>query len=83
MKSLLLLLLPALFLGLLPARAADLPADFRTLELGAAAPDFRLPGIDGRHWTLADFAAAEVLMVYFTSNHDGWLPARKIKPASP
>ena len=52
-----------------PAPAADLPPDFRKLETGAAAPDFKLPGIDGRDWSLADFASAEVLMIYFTSNH--------------
>jgi len=45
------------------------PAGFQTLELGAQAPDFNLPGIDGRNYTLADFDQAEVLMVLFTSNH--------------
>ncbi len=45
------------------------PAGFRTLELGDPAPDFDLPGIDGRNYTLADFDHAEVLMVLFTSNH--------------
>ena len=45
------------------------PAGFTTLEIGAPAPDFDLPGIDGRNYTLADFSEAEVLMVLFTSNH--------------
>ena len=45
------------------------PAGFQTLELGAQAPDFDLPGIDGRNYTLADFDHADVLMVLFTSNH--------------
>lgn len=45
------------------------PPDKRTLAIGDAAPDFALPGIDGRTHRLADFAAAEVLMVLFTSNH--------------
>ncbi len=45
------------------------PEGFQTLELGAPAPDFNLPGIDGRNYTLADFDHAEVLMVLFTSNH--------------
>jgi peroxiredoxin len=45
------------------------PAGFRTLALGDAAPDFALPGIDGRTWRLADFAGPDVLMVLFTSNH--------------
>ncbi|MDB6135476.1 MAG: Redoxin [Verrucomicrobiales bacterium] len=51
-----------------PARAED-PLGFNRLAIGEAAPDFKLPGIDGRNWTLADFAASDVLMVYFTSNH--------------
>jgi len=51
--------------SLLSLRAADHP----TLALGAAAPDFRLPGVDGREYTLASFADAAVLVVIFTSNH--------------
>ena len=45
------------------------PPGFKTLEIGAPAPDFDLPGIDGRNYTLADFSQADVLMVLFTSNH--------------
>ncbi len=45
------------------------PAGFRTLAIGDAAPDFALPGIDGRTHKLADFAGPDVLMVLFTSNH--------------
>lgn len=48
---------------------ADTPPGFHKLEIGDAAPDFDLPGIDDRNWTLADFKDAKVLMVYFTSNH--------------
>ncbi len=51
------------------AAAETLPPDVRQLKIGDAAPDFRLPGIDGRDYTLADFASAEVLMVVFLSNH--------------
>jgi peroxiredoxin len=40
-----------------------------TLELGAAAPDFHLPATDGKSYTLADFASARVLVVFFTCNH--------------
>ncbi|MBK8476652.1 MAG: redoxin domain-containing protein [Opitutaceae bacterium] len=47
------------------ARAADHP----TLALGSPAPDFRLPGVDGKEHALADFAAAKVLVVAFTCNH--------------
>ena len=39
------------------------------LAIGAAAPDFNLPGVDGRNHTLKDFAAAKVLVILFTCNH--------------
>ncbi len=45
------------------------PAGFRTLAIGDSAPDFALPGIDGKTHRLTDFARADVLMVLFTSNH--------------
>jgi thiol-disulfide isomerase/thioredoxin len=41
----------------------------QTLALGSAAPDFSLPGVDGRKYSLADFARAKILMVLFTCNH--------------
>lgn len=53
-----------LTIGLL---AAD--ANPSTLELGAAAPDFRLPGVDGRTHSLGDYANAKALVVVFTCNH--------------
>ena len=40
-----------------------------TLRIGQAAPDFKLPGVDGKTYTLADFADAEVLIVVFSCNH--------------
>ncbi len=40
-----------------------------TLELGAPAPAFALPATDGKTYALADFAAAETLVVFFTCNH--------------
>jgi peroxiredoxin len=41
----------------------------RTLEIGAAAPDFKLPAVEGREVSLKDFARAKVLVVVFTCNH--------------
>ncbi len=41
----------------------------QTLEPGSAAPDFDLPGVDGRRYSLKDFAAAKALVVIFTCNH--------------
>jgi peroxiredoxin len=36
---------------------------------GTPAPDFSLPGTDGRTHALSDFADAEALVVIFTCNH--------------
>src|SRR5262249_21712609 len=57
----------ALALGTGVALAA--PPGLKTLEIGAAAPDFRLPGVDGKTHSLKDFADAKVLVVLFTCNH--------------
>src|SRR5262249_3756571 len=45
------------------------PPGLKTLAIGADAPDFNLPGVDGGHYTLKDFADARVLVVVFTCNH--------------
>jgi peroxiredoxin len=55
-----------------PAKKADahaLPGDARELAIGDAAPDFSLPGIDGKTHTLADYQGAKVLVIAFISNH--------------
>ncbi len=41
----------------------------KTLEIGAAAPDFKLPGVDGKWHSLDDFKAAKALAIVFTCNH--------------
>src|SRR6266851_8012066 len=40
-----------------------------TLPLGSSAPDFDLPGVDGRNWSLKNFAHAKILVVVFTCDH--------------
>jgi len=40
-----------------------------TLQIGEKAPDFRLPATDGKTYSLDDFRAAKVLVVFFTCNH--------------
>jgi len=40
-----------------------------TLPLGASAPDFDLPGVDGKNYSLGSFADAKVLIVVFSCNH--------------
>ena len=49
-------------------RAADAPL-VPTLAVGAPAPDFDLPGVDGRRYSLKDFAASKLLVIVFTCNH--------------
>ena len=43
--------------------------DPETLKPGAKAPDFSLPGVDGKNYSLNDFAKAKVLVVIFSCNH--------------
>lgn len=40
-----------------------------TLALGSPAPDFSLPGIDGKTHQLSDYSGARVLALVFTCNH--------------
>ncbi|WP_254507352.1 redoxin domain-containing protein [Anatilimnocola floriformis] len=47
--------------------AADNPT--KLLAIGTPAPDFALPGVDGKTHTLADFKSAKWLLVVFTCNH--------------
>jgi peroxiredoxin len=56
-------------LSLLTGPAPAEPAGFTTLAIGDSAPDFKLPGVDGRTYGLKDFADARVLVVVFTCNH--------------
>ena len=43
------------------------PPGLKALEIGAAAPDFHLPGVDGKTHALADFANKDILVVLFTA----------------
>jgi peroxiredoxin len=61
------LLLAGLAIAFVAApRAADVPAP---LAIGAAAPDFTLPGVDGKSYSLASFAKSPALVVIFTAVH--------------
>lgn len=48
-----------------PPREGEHP----TLAIGAAAPDFSLPGVDGKTYSLKDFKQANVLVLVFTCVH--------------
>ena len=62
---------PVFFAALAAFSLSAFATDVKTeaLGIGAAAPDFKLPGVDGRDWALADFADAKVLVVVFTCTH--------------
>src|SRR5262249_43940407 len=49
-----------------PVNLADVPP---ILKIGSPAPDFNLPGIDGKMHTLQEYAASKVLAIVFTCNH--------------
>jgi peroxiredoxin len=40
-----------------------------TLSIGQDAPDFSLPGVDGKTYTLASFKDAKLLVIVFSCNH--------------
>jgi len=60
---------PLLLAGLVLAGRLFAAADRPILPLGSPLPDFKLPGVDGRDYTPADFAKAEILALVFTCNH--------------
>lgn len=43
--------------------------DPQPLAIGASAPDFSLPGVDGKTYSLKDFSASKILLIVFTCNH--------------
>src|SRR5579862_7769195 len=47
------------------------------LPIGAPAPDFNLPGVDGKNHKLSDYADAKVLVVLFECNHCPFMQDRK------
>lgn len=51
------------------ATPKDLPDGFTELAIGDQAPDFDLPGTDGKRYSLADFGGTDVFVVYFTGTH--------------
>ena len=58
-----------LTLTILLSLAASAQQAHPILAIGSAAPDFDLPGIDGKNHKLADYASSPVLVVVFICNH--------------
>lgn len=57
------------FAALLSATRKPVAEDPVTLAIGTKAPDFKLPGVDGKTYTLASFSKAKLLVIVFTCNH--------------
>src|SRR5947209_19262999 len=55
--------------GLSTGLASADPPGLTTLPIGASAPDFQLPAVDGKTYRLGDFADAKMLVVILTCNH--------------
>jgi peroxiredoxin len=61
-------------IGILPGSAAEPPPQNKPavpepLALGSPAPDFSLPGIDGKTYSLSSFKDSKALAVIFTAVH--------------
>jgi peroxiredoxin len=54
---------------LLLSLAAAAQESHPILALGSPAPDFDLPGVDGKNHKLADYSSSPVLVVVFACNH--------------
>ena len=49
-----------------PHTGSDVPP---ILKIGSQAPDFNLPGVDGKSHSLKDYASNKILVVIFSCNH--------------
>ena len=65
----LLSLLTFLFLCRFGVAFANPADEHPTLAIGASAPAFNLPGVDGKTYSLASFKNSKILVIVFTCNH--------------
>jgi peroxiredoxin len=56
-------------LALMVLPLASFAAEHPILPLGSPAPDFVLPGVDGKIHKLSDYASSKLLVVVFTCDH--------------
>jgi len=47
----------------------------KKIEIGKRAPDFSLPGVDGKDYSLSSFKGKKVVVVMFTCNHCPYVQA--------
>ena len=59
----------ALVVALIGGTACIAAEEIKTLDIGAKAPGFALPGVDGKVHKLAEYDKAKVLAIVFTCNH--------------
>jgi len=57
--------------GQAPARGRGIQSDLEhpILSIGSQAPDFALPGVDGKIHKLSDYKSAKILAIVFECNH--------------
>lgn len=51
------------------AAACSLTCAAEAMEIGSPAPDFNLPGVDGKNHSLGEYQNANILVIIFTCNH--------------
>jgi thiol-disulfide isomerase/thioredoxin len=61
--------IPASTTGFKPNPQKVAKVEVKTLAIGTVAPDFKLPDVSGKFYTLEDFKDAKVLVMIFTCNH--------------
>ncbi len=61
--------IPATTTGFKPNPQRVAKVDVKPLAIGTKAPDFKLPDVSGKFYTLEDFKDAKVLVMLFTCNH--------------
>jgi peroxiredoxin len=55
--------------GLIGTSLLTKAEDVKTLEIGASAPAFSLPGVDGKTYSLGSFSGSKILVIIFTADH--------------
>jgi peroxiredoxin len=59
----------ALVIALIAGATSLAAEEVKTLEIGAQAPNFALPGVDGKTHRLSEYRRAKILVIVFTCNH--------------
>jgi peroxiredoxin len=69
MKNKALFVLALLIAGLNGNLSPVQAEEIKTLEIGASAPAFSLPGVDGKTYSLESFKESKIVMIVFMANH--------------